>query len=206
MSADPLDALLAKLSSGDESAAEQVFRAYEPFLRTVVRRRLSGQLRAKFDSSDIVQSIWVDVLQGFRRADWCFASAAHLRAFLVKLTHNRFIDRLRQQNAALKYEQPLASCDADSMPPSPQPRPSEVVQANELWEQMLAICPPGHRELLELRRQGVPLAEIADRTGFHPSSVRRIFSDLARRLGHRLSANGHQPPNADSQWPTADSR
>jgi hypothetical protein len=29
---------------------------------------------------------------------------------------------------------------------------------------------------------GIPLAEIATRTGFHESSIRRIFYDLARRL------------------------
>jgi DNA-binding IclR family transcriptional regulator len=30
--------------------------------------------------------------------------------------------------------------------------------------------------------QGVPLAEIADRTGLHQSSVRRILYELAKRL------------------------
>ena len=49
-----LHQLLEKLQEGDESAAEQLFRAYEPFLRVVVRRKLSAALRAKFDSADVV--------------------------------------------------------------------------------------------------------------------------------------------------------
>jgi DNA-binding IclR family transcriptional regulator len=33
-----------------------------------------------------------------------------------------------------------------------------------------------------MKRQGCSLAEIAAKTGFHESSVRRILYDLARRL------------------------
>src|SRR5262249_2274712 len=96
MSAEPLEVLLARLNSGDLHAAEEVFRAYEPYLRKVVRRQLPARLRAKFDSDDIVQSVWADLLEGFREADWRFPTADHLRAFLVKVTRHRFIDRLRQ--------------------------------------------------------------------------------------------------------------
>ena len=47
---------------------------------------------------------------------------------------------------------------------------------------MLTLCPVSHRDLLLMRRQGCSLAEIAQRTGLHESSVRRILYDLARRL------------------------
>jgi RNA polymerase sigma-70 factor (ECF subfamily) len=161
--------------------AEQVFLAYEPFLRMVVRRQLPPRLRAKFDSTDVVQSVWVDLLRGFGEAGWRFADPAHLRAFLTTATRNRFIDRLRQHQKALDREQPLAGIDPE-VPPSRQPRPSEVVQAEELWEQVLALCPPNHRELVRLRKEGLPLAEIAARTGLHESSVRRILYELAGRL------------------------
>ena len=68
----PLDALLAKLNAGDSAAAEQVFLTFEPYLRMVIRRRLSHGMRAKFDSSDIVQSVWADVLDGLRKSKWIF--------------------------------------------------------------------------------------------------------------------------------------
>src|SRR5580704_12108762 len=116
MTADPLDALLAKLCSGDVQAAEQVFLAYEPYLRVVVRRMLPARLRAKFDSVDVVQSVWADVLQGLRESSWEFKSASELRAFLVKVTRNRFIDRLRQQRVPLEHQQPLDEDGLDAPP------------------------------------------------------------------------------------------
>src|SRR6516164_6025286 len=96
-----LDLLLDQLCRGDAAAAEKVFRVYEPYLRLVVRRQLSPGLRAKFDSIDVVQSVWADVLDGFRAAGWRFTDVNHLRAFLVKATRNRFIDRVRQHQKAV---------------------------------------------------------------------------------------------------------
>jgi RNA polymerase sigma factor (sigma-70 family) len=179
---DSLDELMERLTSGDEASAARAFRAYEPYLRLVVRRMLSPRLRSKFDSIDVVQSVWADVLAGFRDADWRFASAAHLRAFLVKATRNRFVDRLRQQRVPLDHQRPLTEADLDHADQGADADPSDVAQAEELWQQMLALCPPEHRQLLELKRQGCTLNQIADRTHFHPSSIRRIFYDLARRL------------------------
>jgi RNA polymerase sigma-70 factor (ECF subfamily) len=187
MSADALQTLLDKLCSGDEAAAEQVFLTYEPFLRRVVRRQLPDRLRAKFDSVDVVQSVWADVVHGCREAGWRFPDVDHLRAFLVRLTRNRFIDRLRQHHTAVEREQPLGSTDPEELPKAPQPRPSEVVQADELWQQMLTLCPPAHHQILRLKRQGLPVAEIATRTGLHEDSIHRILRNLARELALKQS-------------------
>lgn len=182
MNTDPLEGLLERLSSGDEQAAEQVFVAYEPYLRMVVRRMLPAHLRSKFDSTDVVQSVWADVLHGFRKAGWRFPSTAQLRAFLVKATRNRFIDRVRQYRAAVQHEQALDRTVLETMASPREPQPGEVVQAEELWQHLLALCPPAHQDILRWKRQGFSLAEIAARSGFHESSVRRILYDLARRL------------------------
>lgn len=197
MIADPLDSLLEKLSVGDTAAAEQVFLAYEPYLRKVVRRQLNRQLRVKFDSIDVVQSVWADVLQGFRQSGWRFANAAHLRAFLVTVTRNRFIDRYRQHRTALNREQPIVGADSQQGPVSRQPRPSDVAQADDLWGQLLQICPPEHHELLRLKREGNSLQEIAARTGLHDGSVRRILRKIARQFALTQRPVATPAPDAD---------
>src|ERR1700736_3861117 len=108
MNDSALETLLEKLCSGDAAAAEQVFVTFEPYLRMVVRRQLPARLRAQLDSVDVVQSVWADVLDGFREAGWRFADANPLRAFLVKATRRRLIDRLRHHRTAMKREVPLS--------------------------------------------------------------------------------------------------
>jgi len=192
MTHQPLDSLLEKLCSGDPAAAETVFVAFEPYLRMVVRKKLPARLRAKFDSMDVVQSVWADVLRGFREAGWRFADEAHLRAFLVKLTRHRFIDQLRRHRTAVARERPLGDLARAEEPPSPLPSASELAQADELGQRMLALSSPAHREIVRLRMHGVPVAEIATQTGLHVGSVHRILQDLACRV----AVEGKRPSTA----------
>jgi RNA polymerase sigma factor (sigma-70 family) len=209
MTSDPLEDLLEQLCRGDDAAAEQVFVTYAPYLRLLVRRQLPAQLRPKFDSVDVVQSIWADLLQGFRQAGWRFTDVAQLRAFLITATRNRFIDRVRQyQPEAARVRD--AGDELEQFVSSSLPHPSEMARADELWERMLALCPPDHHEVLRLRRQGYSLVEVASRTGLHEGSVRRILRTLARRLAFqetgvrgRESGDGSQEGRVVAAEPSA---
>lgn len=197
MNSPPLEHLLELLSEGNAEAIEQVFVNVAPGLRTLVRRQISGALRSKFDSEDVVLSVWTDLLDGFRDGRWRFETAAQLRAFLVTATRRRLIDRVRQHRRAIELEQPFGADEDARQLASAIAAPSEEARGNELWRQLLALCPPAHRELLNLKRQGLPLAEIAARTGLHASSVRRILYDLAKRLAvaQQDSPAPHDAPN-----------
>jgi len=184
METNRLDSLLERLTSGDAAAAEEVFVAYEPYLRLVVRRMLPGHLRAKFDSVDVVQSVWGDLLRGFREAGWRFASANHLKAFLIKATRNRFLNRQQRYRGAAA-DRSLDDGLADQLP-GRSPEPGDILHADEVWQRLLQSCPPDHRPLVELKRAGHSLSEIAAQTGYHPSSIRRIFYDLAQRTSQEL--------------------
>ena len=182
MNAGCREELIERFNRGDPAAAQELFEAYEPYLRIVVRRQIAAGLRAKFDSVDIVQSIWVDLLHGLRESGWRFEDPAQLRAFLLKMTRNRFIDRWRQHGQNPHRPQSLAGQNLDLFPETREPRPSELAQANDLWDQMLELCPPVHHELLRMKREGLPLDEIAAQTKLHKNSVRRILYELAQRL------------------------
>jgi RNA polymerase sigma factor (sigma-70 family) len=182
MESESLDTMLEKLQSGDDAAAEKILRDFEPYLRSLVRRRLTPPLRSKFDSMDVVQCVWSDLLQGFRDGRWVFKDRDQFRAFLARVAYRHFINQCRRNDIALRREEPFRSDDPIGGYASGQPRPSEVAQANELWERMGTLCAPAHREILELRRQGLSSAEVASRVGLHEGSVRRILYDLARKL------------------------
>ncbi|HUY87120.1 MAG TPA: RNA polymerase sigma factor [Pirellulales bacterium] len=206
MDAPPLENLLQLLSNGDPAAIEQVFLNVAPGLRSLVRRRMSKALRSKFDSEDVVLSVWTDLLDGFRTGRWNFQTAAELRAFLITATRRRLIDRVRQHRRAIERERTLGGEEDALQVASGSAGPSAVARGNELWRQLQALCPPAHRELLSLKRQGLPLAEIAARTGLHASSVRRILYDLAKRLAAAQAPVSHQqqglaPDGAGSEPP-----
>jgi RNA polymerase sigma-70 factor (ECF subfamily) len=111
-----------------------------------------------------------------------FGTVSQLRAFLIRATRNRFIDRVRQHQTAVRLEQPLGETTDDGLPRSVQPRPSETAEADELWERLLALCPPEHHGLLRLRRRGATASEIAAQVGMHEGSVRRVLRELSVRL------------------------
>lgn len=190
MNSTPLDLLLERLARGDAAAAEQVFREYEPYLRMVVRRYLPTGLRQKFDSIDVVQSVWVHVWKGLRGVAWQFSDRDHLRALLVTVTRRRLISRFRHYRASMEHERP-APGELDGFAATRLPGPEDAARAGELWERMLDLSPRCHHEILHLRRQGYTMEEIARRTGMHEGSVRRVF----RRLGRDL-ALAEQPIGA----------
>jgi len=195
MTVEPLDLLLDRLGQGNLAAVEQIVADYEPYLRAMVRHALPAPLRPKFDSLDVVQSVWVQVLCALREGAWEIRDRDRLRALLVTVARRRLVSRYRRHGTALQREQ-RDGTDLDVLPAASQPRPSEVAQAGELWERMLALLPPEHHELLRLRRQGLLLSEIAERTGMHEGSVRRILRQLARQLAlsQEPLAAGAAPP------------
>jgi RNA polymerase sigma-70 factor (ECF subfamily) len=180
---DPhMSALLARWNLGDMAAAQEAILACEPYVRMVVRRRLSEQLRARFDSVDLVQSVWVKVLQNLRRSNPSFPDGDRLRGYLAETATHLLIDRLRQLRAAVAAERAVAATRVDEAAARHHERPSEVAQAEDVWARIHAICPPRHREVLELKRQGLSLGTIAERTGLHEGSIRRILYDLGKRM------------------------
>src|SRR5262245_55240584 len=96
MATDPLDAVLGQLRRGEVEAAEILFQAYAPYLRAIVRRQLSDRLRSKFDSADVVQSVWVQVVRQLGRDGWAVGSADELRALLTTIAKRRLVSRARR--------------------------------------------------------------------------------------------------------------
>ena len=184
MTAEPDDDLLEQLGRGEVEALAELFAAYGPYLRAIVRRELSDRLRAKFDSVDVVQSVWVQLIQLLGRDGWRVTDQNHLRALLVMIARRRLISRTRRDGrgagiAGTEDEDFAAVSDTRHDPPD------EAAEATDLWAKMLRLTPPEHHPILVLKREGVPLGEIADRTGLHEGSVRRILRRLSRELALR---------------------
>lgn len=188
MSTDVWDQLALRLGEGDPTIVARLVVDYELPLRQLARRYLTPYLRTQLDTGDVVQSAWVQVLRSVAQAKWHFPDQRAFRAFLLKVLRNRLADHARRIQAGQERELRVAT--AESHQPSRLPRPSEFAQAAELWEQMQRLCPAQHLPILDMKRQGLPLDEIASRMELHPGSVRRILYDLARRLALQGTSSG----------------
>ncbi len=173
-----IDDVLARLGRGEATAANELYTAYSAYVRAVVRRRLSTHLRAKFDSADVAQSVWAQVVRRVG-AGWHVGSEQELRAMLAVIARRRLATRARTHSRPAERASDAA---LDRVPEGRQSSPSKVAYAHELWDRLLQHCPPEHRDVLRLRRDGLPLDEVAARTGLHEGSVRRILRQLFREV------------------------
>lgn len=193
------DELLEQLWKGNAEVLGELFAVYESYLRAIVRSQLSDRLRSKFDSVDVVQSVWVQLLRRMGEDGCRVNDKNHLRALLVTIARRRLVSRARQCWWLNDADKPLDDVEWESLFDSRQSLPSETAQANDLWAKMLDLTPPDHREVLILKREGLPLQEIAAKTGLHEGSVRRILRRLSRELALQEEPLASANPGSPSE-------
>src|ERR1700722_13060517 len=201
MSPEANDQLLEQLWEGNVEVLGDLFAVYESYLRAIIRSQLSNLLQSKFDSVDVVQSVWVQLLRQVGQDGCRVNDKNHLRALLVTIARRRLISRTRQYNWIRNADRPLDDEGWESVLDSRQTMPSEAVQANDLWTKMLSLTSPEHHKVLLLKREGLQLQEIAERTGLHEGSVRRILRRLSREL-----ALQEQPISPTSSHPSGETK
>jgi RNA polymerase sigma factor (sigma-70 family) len=186
---DELNDLLSRARAGDEAAIRDFLSRFEQEVTTMVRSRLPRRLRTQFDSTDFVQAVWKSLLVESGHDSRDFEDVEHFRGFLYGMVRNKVSEQQRRLTKTAKYdlarEERLyirrGDRDVAREVVSPEPSPSQAVQANDRMAQLTAGKSPREIEILMLRRQGLTLLEIAERTGINERSVRRVI-DSARSL------------------------
>ncbi len=192
--ADPADPreefrdLMRRVREGDEQAARALYDRYAGHIVRVVRRRLQPPLRARFDSSDFVQSVWAAFF-GRAAKRHHFDGPEALVAFLARVTVGKVAGAYRRDvRAARRACTRERSLDAATAGPgatglegclaAPGPTPSQEAVAREHWERLLAGQPPRVRRILALRREGHTHEEIARQLNLSTKSVQRLLRRL----------------------------
>ena len=190
---DDFTGLLARARSGDPAAIRDFLDRFEQEVRVMVRARLPRKLRPRFDSGDFVQAVWQSFFADPDSPGPQFENEAHLRGFLDGVVRNKVGEQHRRLTRTAKYnlarEERLYVARGDREilreVASPDPSPSEAVQADDRLEQLTAGFGPREIEVLMLRRQGLTHVEVAERTGMNERSVRRIIEAFRTRLEGR---------------------
>jgi RNA polymerase sigma-70 factor (ECF subfamily) len=184
---------MARARAGDEAAVRELLIQFEDEVRMVVRARLPGSLRTKFDSMDFVQSVWTDVFTRGGLDPERFDNARHLFGYLAGVAKNKVLEEHRRRTQTRKYdlgrEEPLYVRRGDrEVPrevPATDPSPSQDAQARDRLAQLLQGRSPLERQVVELRRRGLTYDDIAGQLGMHESAVRRIVDSIRQALESR---------------------
>lgn len=186
--ADPLDALVDGVRTGDRDAIAAVYLEVAPRLRAFLR----AEVRHGEVADDLVEHTFVELLEGHAtiRGD-----GRSLRMWLYRAARNNLYDwrrrAARRSDHQLQDEHLAALEDPD---PDPERVASERDALDEI-RQALAELSPDQREVLELRLVGeLTTAEVADLTDRTVGAVKALqhrgLARLARVLEERRAASG----------------
>lgn len=190
--ADSFQDLIRRVRAGDEQAATELVRQYEPEIRREVRLRLTDPgLRRVIDSVDICQSVLGNFFARAALGQFDLGEPRQLLSLLVKMARNRLTDWARKQNAERRdqcRELPLNGFALRGHEPcAGDPSPSQVVAGKELLEQVRVRMSDEERSIAERRVAGSDWAEIAAELGGTPDGLRkrlaRAFDRVATELG-----------------------
>jgi RNA polymerase sigma factor (sigma-70 family) len=185
--------LLARFQAGDERCLAELLQDFEPEIRRVARLRLGPLLRPHLDSLDMVQSVCVTLIEGFRRDQFTVTQPEQLVALAAGIIRRKIARtwrRLRTQIAAQarlsdqgESRSHAAGATVDAHDPA-----VEIQRQHDL-EKLLSHVDPEDRHLLELRLEGFSTAEAARQMGANADVLRVRLS----RLRKRLEASGITP-------------
>ncbi len=92
------DDLIRRVSVGDDQAAAQLVRNFEPVIRRVLRARLSASSRREFDSMDICQSVMAGFFFCAASGQFDLQEPGDLVKLLLTMTRNKVAEKMRWQH------------------------------------------------------------------------------------------------------------
>ena len=134
--------LIRRVRAGDDRAAEELVRQYEPEIRRAVRVRLTDpDLRRIVDSLDICQSVLGSFFARAALGQYQLDEPKHLLRLLITMARNKVADLARRETAQRRdrrREQPLDGA-ADTLE-DPRPTPRATIAAKDLLEPFHSIA------------------------------------------------------------------
>jgi RNA polymerase sigma-70 factor (ECF subfamily) len=184
---DTDDALIARCRRGDQQAWTALVSRHA--------RRVFGLgyhvLRNAADAEDLVQEVFVKVLQGLQDTA---VREGGFSAWVMAIARHHAVDVYRHRRLELQHRdhEPLALAQAVALEPPPDALVHEQERARLLRAGLRAL-PADLREAVTLRDvNGLDYEQIADATGLPLGTVKSRINrgrlELARRMGARVAA------------------
>jgi RNA polymerase sigma-70 factor (ECF subfamily) len=185
---DSFAEFLARLRTGDDDAAHELFRRFAGQLLGLARGRIDAGLRHKVDPEDVVQSAFKSFFFRYGEGDLGFVNWDSLWGMLTLITVRKCAERVAYHRAERRdaaREAPAPQADEAAPSPDPfgrEPTPLEAAVLGETVEQLFAGLDEDERPVLELSLQGYTTREISERLGRAERTVRLLREGIRHRL------------------------
>jgi len=181
--------LIARVRAGEEQAAVELVRRYEPAMRRAVRLRLRDpRLRRGLDSVDVCQSVLASFFCRAALGQFDLEEPRQLSRLLLIMARNKVASQARKLEVLRRdlqvggWPAPRAR-DLVALGPSP----SQQVAWKDLLGEVRGLLSEEERQLADRRGHSLSWAEIAAELGGSPEALRkklaRALDRVARRLG-----------------------
>jgi RNA polymerase sigma-70 factor (ECF subfamily) len=193
---DSFRALIARVRAGDEQAAAELVRRYEPAIRRAARVRLvDTRLNRLLDSMDICQSVMASFFVRAALGQFELETPDQLLRLLATMARNKLAGQVKAHRAARRdFRRVAAPADDGGGEPDggagpiagQAPTPSREIAARELLDEALRRLSPEERRILDGREQGGQWAEIAAELGTSPEAARKKLARAVDRVAQEL--------------------
>jgi RNA polymerase sigma factor (sigma-70 family) len=182
--------LLERYRDGDESAATELFHRYFQRLTSLARKQLSARVAQRVDPEDIVLSVYRSFFVEAQAGRYVLGRGGDLWRLLSSIATHKLLKQVRHEKAARRSilaEVPLDSAILGRVENREIPLPEDAIALTDELEQVFSSLDSLSKRVLELRLQGLSLAEIAADTYRSERTVRRSLAFIRKVLSDRLN-------------------
>ena len=190
---DSIEELLAAARGGDAAARDRLLAQSRSYLHVLADARMEPWMRAKFDSSDLIQQTMVEAHEGLERFDG--DGEAAWKAWLKKMLQHNVVDAARHYKEADKRDvRRERSADASAAPagglsgddPTASRLAADAERDAELMAAVAAL-PEDYRRVLTLRTiEQRPFGEVAETLGRSVPATQMLWTRAVRKLEESL--------------------
>jgi hypothetical protein len=179
---------IERIRAGDEGAAAELVRQFEPVIRLEVRRRLSDpRLYRVFDSMDICQSVLASFFVRAASGQYELDQPEHLLRLLVAMTRNKLAFQTRRHHYPRRDSRRLIEGGQALETVAQGPAPDRLASGRDLLREVRRRLSTEECRMADLRAEGHTWPEIAVRLGGTPEARRmqlgRALDRASRWLG-----------------------
>jgi RNA polymerase sigma-70 factor (ECF subfamily) len=185
---------MKRVRAGDEQAAAELVRQYEPEIRREVRLRLrDSRLRREFDSVDICQSVLASFFVRAALGQYELDDPQQLIKLLVTMTRNKLIGKVRKMHSQTRDHRRIDVDGQDKLKAvATGPTPSDLVIGSELLQEFQNRMTREEWQVAERRTQGQAWAQIASELGGTPDGLRKQLARAVDRVSEELGLDKDQ--------------